>query len=248
MGRTSATRRSDSPMGWTAPVICCVTILLAPACSLIWKSEPPPDEAESKTAATKTPAQEEEVTTAPEKREPPTVEEKAPPEAASAQEKPKKPAPKPESRMPPQPEGKPEAPSTAADEPSLSPETKETSAVPAATAVESKSTKREPLEEQAEPPLDLELLETRLRETKAIGLFTKLALKNQVDDLLDRFRDYYQGHSSVSLSQLRQPYEMLMMKVLALLQDDDPPLAHDILESREAIWNILSNREKFESY
>src|SRR5580692_12216159 len=34
------------------------------------------------------------------------------------------------------------------------------------------------------PPLDLGLLRQRLRETKAIGVFTKLSLKNQVDDLL----------------------------------------------------------------
>ena len=37
------------------------------------------------------------------------------------------------------------------------------------------------------PPLDLKSLEIRLKETKAIGVFTKLALKKQIDDLLDRF-------------------------------------------------------------
>ncbi len=98
------------------------------------------------------------------------------------------------------------------------------------------------------PPLDLDLLEKRLRETRAIGVFTKLALKNQVDDLLDKFQAFYQGHSSKTLDQLRQPYEMLMMKVLALLQDSDPPLARDILDSREAIWEMLSDPEKFASY
>ena len=48
---------------------------------------------------------------------------------------------------------------------------------------------------KAEAPssLDLKSLETRLKETKAIGVFTKLALKNQIDELLDRFRSYYQG-------------------------------------------------------
>jgi hypothetical protein len=42
-------------------------------------------------------------------------------------------------------------------------------------------------------PLDLTALKQRLRDTNAIGVFTKLALKNQVDDLLDRFRQYYRG-------------------------------------------------------
>jgi hypothetical protein len=101
------------------------------------------------------------------------------------------------------------------------------------------------VEEQATPPLDLDSLEQRLKETSAIGFFTKLALKNQVDELLEKFRAYYQGHSNVSLAQLRQPYELLIMKVLALLQDSDPPLARDILQSREAIWKVLADPEKF---
>ena len=52
-----------------------------------------------------------------------------------------------------------------------------------------------PAKPQAAAPLDLKSLETRLKETKAIGVFTKLTLKNQVDDLLDRFRAFYQGEA-----------------------------------------------------
>ncbi len=100
-------------------------------------------------------------------------------------------------------------------------------------------------EKPVTPPLDLELLEKRLKETSAIGIFTKLALKNQVDDLLDKFRAFYQGHSTASLAQLRQAYEMLIMKVLAILQDDDPLLARDLLDSREAIWEVLTDPEQF---
>lgn len=103
------------------------------------------------------------------------------------------------------------------------------------------------VETKSPPPLDLDSLETRLRETDAIGLFTKIALKNQVNDLLDKFRDFYQGRAKTTLAQLRRPYEMLIMKVLALLQDEDPALAHDVLSSREAIWNILSDPKKFAS-
>lgn len=100
-------------------------------------------------------------------------------------------------------------------------------------------------EEAVPPPLDLESLERRLKETRAIGIFTKLALKNQMDDLLDRFRTHYQGRSNTSPAQLRQPFELLIMKVLAILQDNDPLLAHDILDSREAIWEVLADPEKF---
>jgi len=95
------------------------------------------------------------------------------------------------------------------------------------------------------PPLDLTTLETRLKETKAIGVFTKITLKNQVDDLLDQFRAYYQGRSKISLAELRQSYDMLLLKVLSLLQDGDPSLARMVVASREAIWGILADPAKF---
>ena len=95
------------------------------------------------------------------------------------------------------------------------------------------------------PALDFRSLETRLRETKAIGVLTKLTLKNQVDDLLDQFRTFYQGKLKTSLVELRRSYDLLMMKVLALLQDADPPLARAIATSREAIWSILADPVKF---
>ena len=95
------------------------------------------------------------------------------------------------------------------------------------------------------PPLDLKSLETRLKETPAIGTFTKLSLKNQVDDLLEQFRAYYKGALKTTLAELRRPYEMLLLKVLSLLQDADPPLAKAIVASREAIWGILSDPAKF---
>ncbi len=95
--------------------------------------------------------------------------------------------------------------------------------------------------------LDLASLEKRLKETNAIGVFTKLTLKNQVSALLDKFRAYYQGRAATTLAALRQPYDQLLLKVLALLQDTDPPLARAIVESREAIWGILSDRDKFKN-
>ena len=95
------------------------------------------------------------------------------------------------------------------------------------------------------PTLDLKSLESRLRETSAIGVLTKLTLKNQVDDLLDQFRKYYQGKLKTSLAELRRSYELLVLKVIALLQDADPPLAKAIATSREAIWGILADPVKF---
>jgi hypothetical protein len=97
----------------------------------------------------------------------------------------------------------------------------------------------------AAAPLDLKSLETRLRQTRAIGALTKLSLKNQVDDLLDRFRAYHKRQGAASLPELRRAYDMLLLKVLSLLQDSDPPLARDIVQSRAAIWGILADPRKF---
>jgi hypothetical protein len=97
----------------------------------------------------------------------------------------------------------------------------------------------------AAAPLDFASLGTRLRQTKAIGTLTKLSLKNQVDDLLDKFRAYHKRQGSATLPELRRSYDMLLLKVLSLLQDSDPPLARDIVQSRAAIWGILADPRKF---
>ena len=95
--------------------------------------------------------------------------------------------------------------------------------------------------------LDLNSLKARLRDTKAIGVFTKLSLQNQVEDLLKKFRAQHQSGPKASVAALRQPYEMLLLKVLALVQDSDPPLAQTIASSREAIWNILADPDRFQA-
>ena len=97
----------------------------------------------------------------------------------------------------------------------------------------------------AAPTLDLSSLEQRLRDTKAIGLFTKLSLKNQVDDLLTQFRNFYDRKGNLTLADLHQKYDLLLLKVLSVLQDGDPALASTIAASREAIWGILADPKKF---
>jgi hypothetical protein len=98
------------------------------------------------------------------------------------------------------------------------------------------------------PPLDLASLETRLKESKAIGVMTKISLKNQVDELLDEFRAFYQGRLKTTLAELRKSFDLLVLKVLSLLQDGDPSLASAIVASREAIWGILSDPVKFANF
>lgn len=93
--------------------------------------------------------------------------------------------------------------------------------------------------------LDLNALEQRLKNTDAIGVFTKIALKNQVDDLLKRFKAYHDSDGKTALAQLRQSYDQLLLKVNDVLKNGDPSLAGEIMGSREAIWSVLSDPVKF---
>jgi len=54
------------------------------------------------------------------------------------------------------------------------------------------------------PVLDLTSLEKRLRETQAIGVFTKLSLKNQVDDLLEQLAAFHEGRGQTPFAKLRK--------------------------------------------
>ena len=96
----------------------------------------------------------------------------------------------------------------------------------------------------AAPTLDVDALKARLRATTAIGVFTKISLKNKADDLMQQFTKHYQG-TKPSMAELRLSYDLLMMKVLSLLQDGDKMLASDVVSSREAIWALLANEKTF---
>jgi hypothetical protein len=88
-------------------------------------------------------------------------------------------------------------------------------------------------------------LEQRLRDTRAIGVFTKLSIKNQVDDLLAAFKGFHGGKPKPTLADLRQKYELLLLKVVSVLQDGDAQLASAVSASREAIWAVLADPQKF---
>jgi len=107
--------------------------------------------------------------------------------------------------------------------------------------------KAAPAPSTPKPQLDFKAIEQRLRDTSAIGVFTKLSIKNQVDDLLRAFRAYHAGRTPPTLDDLHQRYEGLLLKVVSLVQNDDPQLASSISASRSAIWERLSNRESFQA-
>jgi hypothetical protein len=183
------------------------------------------------------------VETAPARPKPPQVAAPATPRPPTAAPKPPAVAagpPAPRQNEPPRaepvPEQSPPAPQSPAPPESMPPPSTET-APPETTAAQ-----------PAKPTavtLDLTALEQRLRDTKAIGVFTKLSLKNQVDDLLDEFREFHQSRDQTMLAKLRQAFDLLVLKVLSLLQDGDPTLARDVSSSREALWRILIDPDRF---
>ena len=105
----------------------------------------------------------------------------------------------------------------------------------------------EPAPAPVAPTLDMETLETGLRKTKAIGLFTKLELKSQVEDLLDELEDYHSAKSTYSIGQLEEHFNLLVMKLMLLLQDDDPQLHRQIVQARPALWTTLADPTQFTS-
>ncbi len=147
------------------------------------------------------------------------------------------------------PAPQPVAPAAAKPEPAQAPAPSAPAPVAPAASPVAPPVAAEPAGETstAAQELDLNALKDQLKETKAIGLMTKLTLKNQVDDLLEKFRDYYAGKAKVTLKELRRSYDLLMMKVLTLLQDADQKLASAIVSSREAIWGLLADQEKFQT-
>ena len=158
-----------------------------------------------------------------------------------ARVKPDTPVSEPQS-VPTQPAGKAAAPATSHPEPATAPAPSAKTPGPKAASTVAPPLAKTPA---AAAALDLKTLEEELKATKAIGFFTKITLKNQVDDLLDKFREYHQGKAKLTKVDLRRSYDLLMMKVLSLLQDEDQTLASAIVSSREAIWGLLADPKTF---
>lgn len=111
-------------------------------------------------------------------------------------------------------------------------------------------TEKKPAETEAPPDTvaekyDIKALVARLRDTSAIGFFTKLALKNQIDDLMDRFRRLHAREEETPLERLRDQFNLLFMKVITLCQDGDPALGQEIARGREILWGKLADPREF---
>ena len=96
----------------------------------------------------------------------------------------------------------------------------------------------------APPAISLDELADRIKETRAIGVFTKLALKNDIDDLVGALGAHHERGEG-RLADLQQRYEALVLKLLTLLEPEEPDLALALARSREEIWNRLADPVRF---
>jgi hypothetical protein len=227
---TQTLRRSLVAGGFTA-------VLLAAGCASMRPAETPkPDvaPAEGPAAAPATPPSAQ--AQAPQQTPPPPPASAPTPPPVSA------PTPAPATVPTPAPKAA-RAPPPASAAPTASPPKSQTPSA-AGKPASAAAAEPQPVATPAPATLDLTSLERRLRDTRAIGVFTKLSLKNQVDDLLGDFRAFYKAANVRPSPELRQRYDLLLLKVLSLLQDGDPPLAAAISSSKEAIWSILADPNK----
>ncbi|MFQ5581879.1 MAG: hypothetical protein ACE5F3_04525 [Mariprofundaceae bacterium] len=94
-------------------------------------------------------------------------------------------------------------------------------------------------EAKSGPALDMDTLVERLKQTKAIGVFTKLAIRNDVVDLVDLINDYRRKSLlKAKLEYIKARFDGLFLKIVALLEND-PVLSRDIYLARDTIWKSL---------
>ena len=92
---------------------------------------------------------------------------------------------------------------------------------------------------------DRDALVDRVSHSKALGFFTKLSLKQDVDQLLVGFRAHHDGSEDYSIEQLRERYDVMVHKLVILLQEKDQELVQTIDDGRERLWAKLSDEKKF---
>jgi hypothetical protein len=89
------------------------------------------------------------------------------------------------------------------------------------------------------PQFDMDTLIERLKQTQAIGVLTKLVLRSDVTDLINEVKLYKKTKGSTrQLERIKAHFNGLLLKVLALL-NDDPRLAQDIQSARDNLWQHL---------
>ena len=99
----------------------------------------------------------------------------------------------------------------------------------------------------ASEDIDFDTLTDDLGSTDAIDFITKLNLKSELDSLIEAFHEYHDGSGGHSFAALYGRFDRLLETTLALTEDNDPMLYRKLKRSRPKLWQILVDREKFQS-
>ncbi len=87
--------------------------------------------------------------------------------------------------------------------------------------------------------VDIKTLEARLKHTDAIGFFTKLAIRSNIIDLMNKIKQYRKKSMlKAKIKEIRTSFDGLILKIVALLEED-PKLSRDLYVGRESIWKSL---------
>ena len=95
--------------------------------------------------------------------------------------------------------------------------------------------------------LDVATLRVRLKDTPAIGPFEKLRLKSEIEHLVSDLAAFHAGRSTATLEGLHARYCDLVLRVIALLEQGDASLAHDLTASTDHLWTTLADPAQFAS-
>ena len=93
--------------------------------------------------------------------------------------------------------------------------------------------------------IDLDDLAKRVGDSKAIGLLTKLSLKREIEVFKVDLKAVHDGASKSTLTQMRERYDLMVHKLMTLLQAKDPGLAKEIAEARNFLWAKLADPKEF---
>jgi hypothetical protein len=98
---------------------------------------------------------------------------------------------------------------------------------------------------QAEIDPQVQELLDRFASTKAVGVFTKLSIKNNVTRLSSDYGAYHKGNRPPNLEELKERYDLMIKEMMVLVQNKDPELAKDLYASRTVLYTYLADPDKY---
>ena len=102
-----------------------------------------------------------------------------------------------------------------------------------------------PVEEEI---ADLKMLVGLLKKTRAVGLLTKNRLRIDIKTLISRLEAAHNGTGPFTLAEIQEQYDVLLMKIAAMLQDKDIFLHQKLCNAWDSLWADLKDPDKFRRF